>query len=150
MPFQNASVEQLAERLGHCSSDLGMPGQAEYRWFVEYAGKPVGTVGLTNISAQGDGEISYHLDDRVHRRGIGSRAVAMLVANVFAQTDLHRLYATVSVGNAASIALLRALGFSQEAHSAKHYRIQNVLVQQLIFGLRRCDLENQPMVPGPR
>lgn len=143
MPMQPASADQLAERLAQCGSDLGTTDYKEYRWFVTLRGLPIGTVALSNISTrQSHGEISYHLDEAHHGHGAGKRAVGMLVDKIFAETSLNRLFATISVGNTASIGLAEALGFTREACLRQHFRIGDGYVDQLIYGLLRQEVEN--------
>ena len=59
-------------------------------------------------------EIGYELHNGYWRQGIMREAVAALLQFCFDRLDAHRVEANVTVGNEASAALLRRLGFTHE------------------------------------
>ena len=59
-------------------------------------------------------EIGYELHHNYWRRGIMSEAVSALLHFCFDRLSVHRVEANVTVGNEASAALLRRLGFTLE------------------------------------
>jgi len=138
MPFAPADREALAKRLAGTSSDLVDRSVTEYRWMVLCCGSVIGTVAALSPSwTMGYVEISYHLEQQFHRRGIGKRAVAELVRLLFTQPDLHHVFATVSHDNLASRALLESLGFRHEGTLREHLRINGKCVDQCIYGVLR-------------
>jgi len=56
-------------------------------------------------------------------RGLMREGLAKVVEYVFETMRLHRLEANVQPGNAASISLVRALGFSKEGYSKRYLKI---------------------------
>ena len=142
-PLFPLTVEELERRLRvHAASDLADRRRTEYRWMVEAGGELVGTVSAMNASwSMGYVEIGYMLAESHRRRGLGTRAVALLVEKLFRETNLHRVYATVSVENAASIRLLERLGFTREGVMREHYLIQGRRVDEVIYGLLRHEWE---------
>ena len=138
-PLLQLPVEHLSRRLAvSCTSDLRDRARGEYRWLVAYDRRPVGTVAATNVSwGMGYAEISYMLDEAHHGRGLGTRAVALLVEKLFAETRLHRLYALISPENVPSARLVERLGFTLEGRMREHYLIQGRRVDELVYGLLR-------------
>ncbi|MFW2438910.1 MAG: GNAT family N-acetyltransferase [Arenicellales bacterium] len=140
MPMVQVPVEDLRTRLNACSHDLCNRDLPEYRWIIVYDNVPVGTVALTKMSSvHQHAEISYHLDSTYHNMGIGSAAVAELIDRVYAQTELHRLYATISKGNIASCRLVESLEFKRDGCLREHFFIEGVYVDQLVFSLLRSE-----------
>jgi len=111
---------------------------------VELGGDVIGTVSAMNPSwAMGYVEIGYMFGERYHGRGHGTRAVTLFVEKIFRETDLHRVYATVSVENTASIRLLERLGFTREGIMRQHYLIQGRRIDEIIFGLLRHEWKTE-------
>jgi [ribosomal protein S5]-alanine N-acetyltransferase len=59
-------------------------------------------------------------------RGLMTAAVAEVVRQAFEEIGLHRLEANIQPGNAASLALVRRLGFRREGFSPRYLRIGGV------------------------
>ncbi|MFM0397295.1 GNAT family N-acetyltransferase [Paraburkholderia phytofirmans] len=57
------------------------------------------------------------------RTGLMTEALRAAVGYAFGELGLHRLEANIQPGNAASIALVRRLGFTQEGFSPRYLRI---------------------------
>lgn len=141
MPLAPASVEQLAARLSACAGTLSDRSKSEYRWMVEADGEVVGTVAATNTSwGSGYAEIAFMLSEAVHGRGVGTRAVALLLRTLFEETELYRVFATISADNVASQRLVERLGFRLEGVLRQHYVIGGRRVDQMIFGLLRPEV----------
>ncbi|WP_074428312.1 GNAT family N-acetyltransferase [Tsuneonella dongtanensis] len=137
-PMLDQTPDQLSERLSRSQPDLSAGAQQEFRWIVHYSGEPIGTVSLNEVSyRQKHGAIGYHLDERFHQRGFGRIAVSMLIERIFAGTDLHRLIATISAPNIASIKLIEAVGFRREGLLREHFLIGGSYVDVFSYGLLR-------------
>jgi len=81
---------------------------------VEQHGLPVGTAGAAGgLSPDGDQEIGYGLVPGARRQGLGTEAVGALCAYLESRPCVRRLTAEVLPGNAASLRLLRTLGFTE-------------------------------------
>jgi [ribosomal protein S5]-alanine N-acetyltransferase len=149
-PMLDQTVDQLAERLSHSHPDLSAIDQDEFRWIVTCDGEPVGTAVLDEVSSrQKHGAIGYHLDERYHRRGLGRVTVSLLVERIFAETDLHRLIATISVPNVASIRLIEAVGFRREGLLREHFLIGGSYVDVFSYGLLRGEQRRSCQAPDP-
>jgi ribosomal-protein-alanine N-acetyltransferase len=109
---------------------------------VQLGDEVIGTLSAMNPSwGMGYIEIGYMLAASHHGRGLGTRAVALLVAKLFRETELYRIFATISVENIASIKLLERLGFIREGVLREHYLIQGRRVDEAIYGLLRHEWE---------
>jgi ribosomal-protein-alanine N-acetyltransferase len=138
-PLLPLPLDYLERRLSQvCTHDLSERGRGEYRWLVDLRGEPVGTVAATNVSwGMGYAEIGYMMSETRQGRGLGTRAVALLVNKLFGETDLRRLYALITPENIASVRLIERLGFVREGVMREHYLIQGRRVDEIIFGLLR-------------
>lgn len=59
-------------------------------------------------------------------QGLMQQAVALVISEAFGPLQLHRLEANIQPDNAASIALVRSLGFRLEGHSVRYLKIAGV------------------------
>lgn len=80
---------------------------------IEVNGVAVGGVGFTPQCdvERFNAEIGYWLGAPYWGRGIGTEAVQMACEDLFARTDLHRIFATVYQNNPASMRVLEKSGF---------------------------------------
>ena len=149
-PLFDLSVEELARRLKVLGEgDISERRRTDYRWMVECGAEVIGTVSAMNISwGMGYVEIGYMFGEEHHGRGLGTRAVALLVDKLFGVAGLHRVYATVSVENHASMRLLERLGFRREGVMREHYLIQGRRVDEVLYGLLRHEWETRPFTPA--
>jgi ribosomal-protein-alanine N-acetyltransferase len=91
-------------------------GRACY-WIVEREvdGEVVGLCDISEIDRRHRrAEVGYMLAEPFWGQGYGSEAMAAVVEHARGELDLKRLTARVHLGNVASIALLKKLGFEQE------------------------------------
>jgi ribosomal-protein-alanine N-acetyltransferase len=140
MPIEPWPVTALKNRILASIPDLSDHEKQEHRWIVECGDESVGMVSVLRPAFyQGYAEISYHLGEAYHGKGIGTEAVTQLVQHVFEQTDLVRLFAYISVGNRASRKLAEKLGFVHEGTLRSHFVIRGRRVDQCLYGLLRKD-----------
>jgi RimJ/RimL family protein N-acetyltransferase len=136
-PLRKMTPEEtkaILESQGTVLSDLKK--YEEYRWFVEYAGKPIGSVSLKNIShSMKYAEIGYGISEAYHRRGIATHAVKLMIEKVFRETDLRKLIAYVHDKNAASCRVLEKLGFQREGFLREHFIINGSPENEILFAL---------------
>ena len=84
-------------------------------------------------------EIGYYLAAAARGQGVGRAALEAFVGILFTWPDknLHKLYATTSAENRASIAILEASGFSLDGRLREHYLLAGAFSDQLFFSLLR-------------
>lgn len=145
LPLEPCTRESLLERLQHTTSDLADPNATSFRWMVELDGRIVGTVAARELSRfHGRVEIGYMLSGAYHRKGIGTRAVTIVLDRLFdAWPFLHRVWLTTSADNVASQALAGKLGFSLEGVMREHFLINGQRKDQEIWGLLRSEWERR-------
>jgi ribosomal-protein-alanine N-acetyltransferase len=67
--------------------------------------------------------LGYYAFAPYDRRGYMRAGLASVIGLAFGQHRLHRLEANIQPGNAASIALVRGLGFRREGYSIRYLKI---------------------------
>jgi len=84
-------------------------------------------------------EIGYYLAAEARGQGVGRQALWTFVGILFAWPgkELHKLYATTSADNAASIAILERAGFRLDGRLREHYLIDGRFSDQLLYSLLR-------------
>lgn len=136
-PLDSADVAALEVRLAASGSDLTRRDLVEYRWLVVLGEEPIGTVSARINWRMGWAEIGYQIGARWHGKGLGKRAVVMLVGRLLAETELERLVATISADNEASVRIVRGLGFVEEGRLRGQWILEGRRVDVLVFGLLR-------------
>ena len=84
-----------------------------------------GVINLTNI-VRGlfrSGYLSYYVFAGHDRQGLMREGLQALIRHAFGPLKLHRLEANIQPGNVASVALVRACGFSKEGFSPRYLKI---------------------------
>jgi ribosomal-protein-alanine N-acetyltransferase len=132
------SREQLLHRILETGS-LGDPRAKGFRWFVEHDGQLIGTVSARDVSrAHGRAQLGYMLSDAFHGRGLGTRAVGLMLDALFtALPYLQRVWLTTLAENAASQGVARKLGFTLEGTMRGHAMHLGQRRDQQLWGLLR-------------
>jgi [ribosomal protein S5]-alanine N-acetyltransferase len=104
------------------------------------SGELAGAINLTNVvhGVFQSGYLGYFAFKGHEGCGYMKRGLPLVVRYAFRQLRLHRVEANIQPGNVASIALVRACGFSKEGYSPKYLKI----------GGRWCDHERWAFVRG--
>jgi len=107
----------------------------------------VGCVGL-NIDAKGRlGRLGYWVGRRYWGHGVGSEAAGRMTRWAFANLTLDRIEAGVAMDNAASIAVLRRIGFRQVGEGREHSRACNAERPVWTFEATREDVFGHAEAP---
>ncbi|AEI62290.1 acetyltransferase [Corallococcus macrosporus] len=131
------SRELLLRRILEAGA-LGRPGARSFRWFVEADGQLAGTVSARELSrAHGRAELGYMMADAYHGRGLGTRAVGLMLEELFTLPFLQRVWLTTLAENAASRGVARKLGFTLEGTLRGHCLFQGQRRDQQLWGLLR-------------
>lgn len=85
-------------------------------------------VGSVNLSQIFHGNfqsayMGYFVGEPYARRGYATGALRLVLGEAFGRLKLHRVEANIQPGNAASIALVRRLGFEREGFSRRYLKI---------------------------
>jgi ribosomal-protein-alanine N-acetyltransferase len=142
MPLEEDTHESLLKRIRESTSDVSEPNARSFRWMVELDGCIIGTVSARDLSrAQGRVEVGYMLASAYHGRGIGTRAMMLMLERLFTLPFLHRVWLITAADNLASQGLARKLGFMLEGVMRDHYVIAGRRKDQQIWGLLRPEWE---------
>jgi RimJ/RimL family protein N-acetyltransferase len=111
-----------------------LPGAAEEP-------RRIGQIGVFNSARGGEPvhEAGWSLLPQFHGRGIGSRALAMLIARLRNDGGSELIHAYPSVGNAASNALCEKLGFELAGQASFPYRGTELRCNHWQLRLRAAD-----------
>ena len=117
-PCDEAAFAQLLSR---------MDGRVNFAFVVvhEASGELAGAIHLTNVvyGAFCSGYLGYYAFRGHEGRGCMKQGLSQVVRHAFGPLGLHRLEANIQPGNLASIALVRACGFSREGYSPAYLKI---------------------------
>lgn len=86
-------------------------------------------------------EIGFTVAPAQQGGGIGTEAVIALLDHLFGMLDKHRVSASVDPRNVPSIALLRCVGFREEAHFRESLWFKGEWVDDMVFAMLRSEWE---------
>ncbi|MDR6936467.1 GNAT family protein [Luteibacter sp. 3190] len=99
-------------------------------------GNLVGDLGIHFPATVDDAiEFGVSLRPECQGRGYAREAMAAMLTLAFGEWGYRRAVGSVDPRNVASIALLRSLGFRQEAHHVESYRFRGEWVDDMIFAM---------------
>lgn len=137
MPLLEKNSQELEERLQNASSNFELIGAVPKKFAVKIGQEIVGIAGCNNISeTMKYGELDYIIEPSWRGRGIGKSVVNLLSERLFAG-GFRKLGAITDARNIASIRLLESNGFFLEGILRKHYVIQGIPRDQLLYSLLR-------------
>lgn len=89
------------------------------------SGAIAGVINITNIvmGLFRSGYLGYYVFSGYERRGFMREGLNAVIREAFGNVKLHRLEANIQPGNTASIALVKACGFSREGYSPRYLKI---------------------------
>jgi ribosomal-protein-alanine N-acetyltransferase len=141
-PVVTLSLEEAREVLAKAPKTLQPLQEAStHRWFVDYHGKPVGVVSLTEVSvSMGTGQIGYTIGADHQGRGIATAALRLWTQLLLEKTNLRKLTALVNEHNGASLRVLEKCGYKREGFLREHFMIQGKASNQVVFGILRSEI----------
>jgi RimJ/RimL family protein N-acetyltransferase len=122
----------LAQSRSWLVSMIGAPADASDDYVVERDGRVIGKAGFWRLP-----EIGFILHPDHWGRGLGREALEAVIAHVFAKFPLDALTADVDPRNAASLALLKGLGFVETGRAKGTYEIGGALCDSIYLALPR-------------
>jgi ribosomal-protein-alanine N-acetyltransferase len=132
------TIEQAYELIDFFDESFEL--ERAIRWGItrKSDGLLVGTCGYVWLRTY-RGEIGYELARPYWRQGIMTEAVDAIVDFGFRELGLNRIEALTMVDNAASVALLRKVGFVQEGILRQHDYFKGKFHDMRLFALLRDD-----------
>ncbi len=119
-----AHLQQLIANMQAKAPGETEPGGPWYQYIVERTGDGavIGDLGAGfGVPGERQVEIGYRIHPAHQRQGYAREAVAALIDHLAAEHDIHRFVAIAAEPNAASRAVLAALGFRQEGRFTKSF-----------------------------
>ena len=108
-------------------------------WVIELKsapGKLIGTTGFWRFDkAHYRTEIGYMLHSDYWQKGIMKEAVKISIDWAFTKTGIHSIEANINPNNHPSAALLKSIGFEQEAYFKENYYFNGVFGDSIIYSL---------------
>lgn len=104
--------------------------------------KVIGAISFHKVDTfQGTTTIGYWLNEKYHRQGYGSEALAAMLKLAFEKLKLRKVEAAVFVGNPASGKLLEKFGAQQEGLKRKSVRCKadGKIRDEIIYGILKED-----------
>ncbi|HMJ93065.1 MAG TPA: GNAT family protein [Allosphingosinicella sp.] len=114
------------------------PSGAWYQYVAERTedGAVVGDIGVGFfIPGEWQVELGYRILPAHRRRGYAKEALAALIAHLIEAHGIHRFVGVAASGNAASIAVLRSLGFRREGSFRQSYWCNGAWLDDEYFAL---------------
>ena len=117
-PTQQKDAETLASR---------RQGPADYGFVIHEleSGAIAGYIEITNIirGPFQSAYLGYYMFKGYERQGFMKWAMGVIIKKAWNDLKLHRLEANIQPGNAASIALVKNLGFTKEGYSPAYLKV---------------------------
>lgn len=126
----HASLEQTREWL---DAMIAAPEEESDDFVVELGGRAIGKAGCHRLP-----EVGYVLHRDFLGRGYATEAMAAVVRRLFASRPVARLTADVDPANAASIRLLKRLGFEETGRASNTWFIGGRWHDSVYFALDRA------------
>ena len=141
----NSTHASLAEGRAYHLAITGREGDAEML---------VGGIGLRVSADARSGKLGYWVGRRFWGHGVASEAAGRLARWALANLDLDSLSATAATDNAASIAVLRRIGFRHVGEAMEQFEARGGARKVLCFEATRADLfgasDPAPVADGDR
>jgi putative hydrolase of the HAD superfamily len=137
MPFTaEAALQLIASTVGHT---LASGGQLALR---DSSGRLIGDLMVAPVAGVAHAvELGITLAAPFQGQGLASEAVRAVVNELFANAEIHKVEAYVSVANDRSLRLFDRSGFRREGHLRDSYATRDgVLIDEILFGFTRLDL----------
>lgn len=119
---------------------LGNDGSNGKYWFTidDAGGSAVGIVGLESVSPiNGDAVIPLYMERSNRSKGVGVRAVALVMDLAFIQLGLNRLTSYYRADNARSRSLTERVGFRQEGCMRQAWFAAGSRLDMIVVGILR-------------
>jgi len=134
-----ATVQPITK--AHATSWLHAQEVEPLAWVIEYRKRLIGALRLHSLEPH-DRRASLAigiLNPKLLGKGIGTRAMHLIVAHAFGPLGLHRLALRVVEYNARAIAAYKKVGFVVEGREREAARVGNAWHDDVIMGLLASD-----------
>ncbi len=138
-PLNDLPTSQLrADVASQRISELYRGQGDKFQWIVQVDGQPAGWITLVVSNWEhGLSEVGYALSTAYQARGLMTEALALLLADLFTNTNLERIEARCAVENDASRRVLEKNGFRLEGQLRGYFKLRGRRIDNYLFALLR-------------
>lgn len=142
-PLHDLTLSQLrSDVASQRMRDLYRGKGDKFQWIVEEDGVPAGWVTLVVSNWEhGLAEVGYALATEHQGRGVMSRALDLLLSDLFARTRIERVEARCATDNSASRRVLERVGFVREGTLRSYFRLHGRRVDNHLYAVLKEDRE---------
>ncbi len=127
----HAAIDETREWL---DAMIAAPADVSDDFVVEFEGGVVGKIGCWSLP-----EIGFIFHPRVWGRGLAGEALRAVVRWIFARHGVPAITADVDPRNAASLGLLRSVGFNETGRAERTWYVAGEWCDSIYLALRRPD-----------
>ena len=103
---------------------------------IKKTGEKIGVTGFfSEWEPYKQAEVGFMLLPEFHGKGYGKESLVALLDFTFKVCSFHKVKATVTKGNYASLSLLKRVGFQQEGIIRDNYKVNGAWKNDIIFGM---------------
>ena len=136
MPF---TLDDARHMLGDQADFDDLPPSGWVQVAIEHVGEVIGDLAVNRIADGCISEIGFTLAPAHHGKGYASEAAGAMIDALFAQTNVHRIAASIDPANVASMRVLEHLGFRYEGTARRAELVRGEWVDDMQFALLRDD-----------
>lgn len=131
------TLEDVSEFIGKISRTFNIPGS----WFQfviieNSSGKLIGDLGVHFLEeGSKQAELGCTLNKNFQGYGYANEALTSAINSLFADLDLHRIFASIDPKNIASIKMMEKLGFRKEAHFKESLFLNGKWVDDVVYAI---------------
>jgi RimJ/RimL family protein N-acetyltransferase len=147
---ESFDLDDAARLIDTQSAEPNIPGAWFYMAIIKASiGAMIGDCGLhCRENDPRQMEIGFTIAPRYQGHGYAGEAVECVLGYVFGSLGQHRVSATTNVLNRSSVALLRRLGFRQEAHFVEHVWFKGQWASEFVFAMLKREWEERHRCNG--
>ncbi len=143
------TLDQTREFVEQCAAEATQAQRRSFNLAVVLNDGRLAGGCMAAVSADGrEAEIGYSFEPSYWGQGFASEAVAAMVAQLFIQAGVQRIFATCGPSNTASIRLLQRAGFVLEGRLRADKVVRGQVRNSLLWGRLRDDAAAAPGLRG--
>lgn len=136
-PLHDLSVAQLRSDVSsQRMRDLYRGRGEKFQWIVEEDREPAGWITLVVSNWEhGLAEVGYALATEFQGRGVMTRALLLLLSDLFSNTRIERVEARCAIDNVPSQRVLEKVGFRREGRLRSYFRLHGRRVDNWLYAV---------------
>ena len=133
------TVEDAEAFIKRTGSEINLPNTWYQLVIIEKdSGNMIGDIGLHFIGKHNKNvELGYTIAVDHQGQGFATESIEAVLEYLFTKLDKHRVIASITPGNDASVKLVERFNFRKEAHHMENYFLRDRWVDTLVYALLR-------------